>query len=600
MANFLKQGTAVTVTLGPLIDDTDFKTPETVAFNAAGIDVNLIKGSTKGDRTLRVDAGDGYWAHLEDGYHALTLGAGDTDTLGSLVVTFMAAGVLPFQRTFEVVPAAIYETLVAGSTDLAVVGSQMDLVDAPNAAALEAIGGATWEELRAAHTAAGSFGELVLQNLNFPVAHLAGFRPWASEGQILTPNPGDTHSTFMGACCTGVNTYVGFECYWNGGKGYIGRLTSADGHTWVRDLVNRPVLAPGAGGSWESTAVLCPKPFVYGGRIWMYYSGRNATGNSQVGLAQSTDIAGTAFVKVGANPLIVFGAAGEWDNADCEMCDVIRFDYLGHTYWYVWYGTVGGIGSYNRNRKMGLAVGTDSMTVLVKDPDNPIWEATPVGMYMGGVFCYRNRCYMMACMGNYASTARWIGLFCSPEYGENHQINVMEAMKMKQRQFCRAIWDNRDKAGAFNDTDIDTPFMMNYSSYKSLDSADGILCYVAASNGVVWTEELLFEADIVQALEPAYLPASYFNESIFSYYHGHGKYALLGEEGNAWLTDILAETYTADQAGKYLQEIHGRATGKVITDEAGPDTIVVHDSAGVPLFTLQGIKVGSVTVWQRI
>jgi hypothetical protein len=44
--------TAVQIMVGPLIDDTDFKARETgVAYNAAGMDVDLLKSSDTGTPT---------------------------------------------------------------------------------------------------------------------------------------------------------------------------------------------------------------------------------------------------------------------------------------------------------------------------------------------------------------------------------------------------------------------------------------------------------------------------------------------------------------------------------------------------------------------
>ncbi len=115
----LKQSTQVDVLIGPLVDDTDFKTvKESVAYNAAGIDVDVIKGVTKADVTLANAAGDGYWRHISNGYYGVTLSTTDTGTLGRLRLTFEATGVLPAWEDFVVVPANVYDSLVAGSDKL--------------------------------------------------------------------------------------------------------------------------------------------------------------------------------------------------------------------------------------------------------------------------------------------------------------------------------------------------------------------------------------------------------------------------------------------------------------------------------------------------
>jgi hypothetical protein len=122
MPLYLKQSTQVSVPVGPLFDSTDFISEKTdVAYNAAGIDVDVIKsGTTKADVTLANSAGDGYWRHVSNGNYAVTLSTTDTNTLGSLRVTFKATGVLDWWQDFEVVPAAVYDSIIAGSDKLPV------------------------------------------------------------------------------------------------------------------------------------------------------------------------------------------------------------------------------------------------------------------------------------------------------------------------------------------------------------------------------------------------------------------------------------------------------------------------------------------------
>lgn len=113
----LKQSTQHDIIIGPLLDNTDYKTPEeAVAYNAAGIDVDvIIDGATKIDVTLAGVVGDGYWRHVANGYYALTLGTAHTGTTGPLRVTFEAAGVLPCWEEFTVVPAHVFDALITGT-----------------------------------------------------------------------------------------------------------------------------------------------------------------------------------------------------------------------------------------------------------------------------------------------------------------------------------------------------------------------------------------------------------------------------------------------------------------------------------------------------
>jgi len=116
MQMFLKPSNQVTVLIGPLLSDSDGKTPqESIAYNASGIDVDVIKGAdTKVDVTLANSAGDGYWIHRANGYYSLTLSAGHTDTLGSLRVTFNLAGVLPCWADFLIMDATNLDNFFGG------------------------------------------------------------------------------------------------------------------------------------------------------------------------------------------------------------------------------------------------------------------------------------------------------------------------------------------------------------------------------------------------------------------------------------------------------------------------------------------------------
>jgi len=117
---FLKVDTAVVVEVGPLIDNSDFKTLETaVAHDAAGMSVDLLKSS--GSALAKVDltptsGGANDWTHKGNGVYELELTAAQNDTAGTLRVVGVADGVLPFESpVYTVVPANVYDSLIAGS-----------------------------------------------------------------------------------------------------------------------------------------------------------------------------------------------------------------------------------------------------------------------------------------------------------------------------------------------------------------------------------------------------------------------------------------------------------------------------------------------------
>ena len=85
---YLKQSTATAVLIGPFLDETDGRTPET-ALTVASIDADLYKFSdthplTKTDLTLTASGGSNDCQHVANGFYSLELTSGNVDTLGRL------------------------------------------------------------------------------------------------------------------------------------------------------------------------------------------------------------------------------------------------------------------------------------------------------------------------------------------------------------------------------------------------------------------------------------------------------------------------------------------------------------------------------------
>lgn len=123
---FIPVDTAVQLIVGPLIDDTDFKTLETgVVYNATGMAIDLIESSitgvpTKTDLTLTT-GGTSDWGELGNGMYYVEITAAQNNTLGELQLIGIATGILPFiSAKYQVVPVAVYNSLVAGSDNLQV------------------------------------------------------------------------------------------------------------------------------------------------------------------------------------------------------------------------------------------------------------------------------------------------------------------------------------------------------------------------------------------------------------------------------------------------------------------------------------------------
>lgn len=153
MAQLLKQSTAYTFQLGPFVDSTDGVTPET-ALTIAASDVDISKSggayADKNDSTALTGTGD------SQGYYDCVLNATDTGTLGPMEVRSYVSGALPVVKSFQVVPAHVYDGLVAGTDNV-----QVDVV--------QVLGSATTATLDSLSSQISSIGSGTGAALNYPV-----------------------------------------------------------------------------------------------------------------------------------------------------------------------------------------------------------------------------------------------------------------------------------------------------------------------------------------------------------------------------------------------------------------------------------------------
>lgn len=119
MAMWLKQSTAVTVKIGPFIDQTDGYSAETALTIAQG-DVRLSKNG--GDIAQKSDTGS--CTHDEIGVYNCSLNTTDTGTLGRLQLWVHESGALPVWHEFMVVPANVWDSMF-GSDKLQVHTDEM-------------------------------------------------------------------------------------------------------------------------------------------------------------------------------------------------------------------------------------------------------------------------------------------------------------------------------------------------------------------------------------------------------------------------------------------------------------------------------------------
>lgn len=105
MTTWLKQSTAVDVSLGPFVDATDGVTAET-GLTISQADIRLKKNGGAFAQTNNATGA----SHDENGYYEVPLDATDTNTLGILRVSVSESGALPVWRDFMVVPANVWDS----------------------------------------------------------------------------------------------------------------------------------------------------------------------------------------------------------------------------------------------------------------------------------------------------------------------------------------------------------------------------------------------------------------------------------------------------------------------------------------------------------
>jgi len=184
MSQWLKQSTAITLKLGPFLDDTDGKTAET-GLTISQADVRLSKNG--GDFAQKNEANAA--THDENGYYDVALDTTDTNTLGRLKISVSESGALPVWEDFMVVPANVWDSMfgadylqvdavqVEGGDATDQINAACDTAladyDAPTKAEMDAgfialndptaadIADAVLDEALAGHTGAGSLGKAI-------------------------------------------------------------------------------------------------------------------------------------------------------------------------------------------------------------------------------------------------------------------------------------------------------------------------------------------------------------------------------------------------------------------------------------------------------
>lgn len=127
MAQLLKQSTAFTFRIGPFVDSTDGATAET-GLSIAQADIQISKAGGAFAQTSASPT----TTHDTDGWYQCPLTATDTNTLGTLDVQVVVSGALPVWKSFMVVPANVFDSLVSGTDTLEVDATLIEGSDATN------------------------------------------------------------------------------------------------------------------------------------------------------------------------------------------------------------------------------------------------------------------------------------------------------------------------------------------------------------------------------------------------------------------------------------------------------------------------------------
>ena len=111
---YLRRATSRIVRMGKFVDVTDGLTPETgivlSGLTGAGEQAEVMKAG--GGASIAIDGNTFTAVTGADGYYDLTLGTGDTDTVGDLTVAISDDDVtLPVEATFTVLEEVVYDKM---------------------------------------------------------------------------------------------------------------------------------------------------------------------------------------------------------------------------------------------------------------------------------------------------------------------------------------------------------------------------------------------------------------------------------------------------------------------------------------------------------
>lgn len=167
--------------------------------------------------------------------------------------------------------------------------------------------------------------------------------------------------------------YTGADARFGPGSTWrIGRATSSDGRSWVRDALN-PLLKEGDPNSWESFCTNAPTILFDGSMYHLWYEAHRGSWftYAEAGIGHATSEDGIHWTKQAENPVLTAGPPGSWDELGVGQPHVI----YDSGFFHMWYAgneqldldVISGI---------GYAVSTDG-THWKKYPANPVLVGVP-------------------------------------------------------------------------------------------------------------------------------------------------------------------------------------------------------------------------------
>jgi predicted GH43/DUF377 family glycosyl hydrolase len=135
---------------------------------------------------------------------------------------------------------------------------------------------------------------------------------WSKVGAVLEPDPASWEGDYIAANGSAL-WHAGEFLYWYQAgpreQPRLGLARSPDGRRWTRTV--RPVLETGPRGSWDERGVADPYVIRTGRQFYLFYLGQDRAQRQRLGIARSRD--GVSWEKLRGNPVLEPGAYGSFD-----------------------------------------------------------------------------------------------------------------------------------------------------------------------------------------------------------------------------------------------------------------------------------------------